>query len=172
MKISTKLPTSAAAFTLVEVALALGLASFCLLTVLGLVPLGVSTSQMASDQMTASSILTHVLADLHATPMTSPPGTAVTSKEYALKLPDNTARTASTAPVFLYFGDSAQQFSVAQTAGTSRYRLSVNFLPSPGGRAAAGVNLVVSWPAIVDPANPATGTPTGRVQVFAALDRN
>ena len=175
MKISITRLKSAAAFTLVEVALAMGLASFCLVAVMGLVPLGVDTSQVASDQTTASSILTHVLSDLRATPMipvSSPQGTTAKSAEYALTIPDNTARTVSTEPVFLYFGDSIQQFSFSPTMGASRYRLTVTYLPTTGGRAATGVSLLVSWPARIDPTKPATGTPAGRVQIFAALDRN
>ena len=159
----------AVAFTLVEVALALGVASFCLVAVMGLVPLGVDFSQVASDQTAAGSIITHVLADLRATPMTSPPGTAATSAEYSVPIP---ASTAASTTVVRYFGDSVQQFSFAPVVGASRYRLTVTFLPAAGGRAATGATLLVTWPALVDPANAATGTPAGRVQIFAALDRN
>ena len=171
MRIAIAPRKTVAAFSLVEVALALGVASFCLVAVLGLVPLGVSTNQMASEQTTASSILTHVLADLRATPTTSPPGSATTSTEYALKIPDNTARGSSTDPAFLFFGSSVQQFSAAQTIGTSRFRLTVIYPPYAGGRAATGVTLMVSWPAQADPTK-STGHPSGRVQTFAALDRN
>ena len=61
----------------------------------------------------------------------------------------------------------------------SRYRLTVTFLPStnvpPTGsvdRSATKVAMVVSWPPLVDPNNPATGKTAGRVQIFASLDRN
>ena len=106
MNLPAKRRTSAA-FSLVEVALATGIAGFCLLAVFGLVPLGVSTGQTASDQIAANSILTHVLADLRATPMTSPPGGAATSKEY--KIPIGT-------PEVLYFGSAGQQFSESTLA--------------------------------------------------------
>ena len=155
-------PRRVAAFTLVEVALAMGVASFCLVAVLGLVPLGVSTGQVASDQTAASDILTHVLADLRATPVTS-----LTSAEYSITIP-----AAGTTPpaTTLYFGSSAQQFSVSATPGVSRYRLTVTFLPRPGGgRTATGATLLVSWPPQI---NPVTGTPTGRVQMYAGLNRN
>ena len=46
MKLSIAQRTSAA-FTLVEVALAMGVASFCLIAVLGLVPLGIDTNRAA-----------------------------------------------------------------------------------------------------------------------------
>ena len=157
----------AAAFSLVEVALALGIAGFCLVTVIGLVPLGVSTEQIASEQAAASSILTHVLADLRATPATLPPGAAATTAVYAVPIPAATA--AAPAPFVRYFGNTLQQFSVAPLSGSSRFRLTVKFLPPPGGRAATLATLLVSWPAQVDPA---TGTPAGHVQFSAALDRN
>ena len=159
-----------AAFTLVEVALAMGIASFCLVVVLGLVPLGIDTSAKASDETVGSSILTHVLADLRATPMTSPPGTEAVSSEYQLKIPAHAATgNASTVLPPIYFGNSAQQFSFSSSAVTARYRLTVTFLPSTGTRSATGVSLLVSWPPQVDPV---TGTPVGRVQIFASLDRN
>lgn len=182
MKLSTSQRKSRAAFSLVEVALALGVAGFCLVAVVGLVPLGVDTGQQASDQAAASSILSHVLADLRATPAVppgSPASTTVKSQQYALTIPDNTvARTE-----YLYFGNSADQFflptseadpgSTPPPGGNSRYRLSVQFLPSTvGGRTATQVSLMVSWPASVNPLPPANGRTIGRVQIFAALDRN
>ncbi len=178
MRYSIAKRTSLAAFTLVEVALAMGVASFCLVAVMALVPLGVDTSQLASDQATASSILTHVLADLRATPTTSPPGQSATSLQYAITIP---AVGATTTPVVRYFGNSAQQFSSTQTQGASRYRLTVNFpnvTPDPNlpagavARTATPISLLVTWPARVDPNTSSTGTPTGRVQIFAGLNRN
>lgn len=171
---------SAAAFSLVEVALALGVASFCLVAVVALVPLGIDTSQMGSDQATASSILTHVLADLRATPMTSPPGAKATSAQYSVVIPAHTVADTPTQPKILYFGNTSQQFSPSLVQGTSRYRLTINFLPPDSDRTApavplrtaTAVTLLVSWPPNVDPNDPKTGTPTGRVQVFAGLDRN
>ena len=158
----------AAAFTLVEVALSLGIAGFCLVTVMGLVPLGVDAGQVSSDQIAAGSILTHVLADLRATPMTSPPGEAVTTAVYTVPIPAH-ADPPPSAPFKLYFGDSVQQYATSRGADTSRYRLSVKFLPPTGGRNATLATLLVTWPAAVDPA---TGTPAGRVQFTTALDRN
>ena len=171
--------TSAAAFSLVEVALALGVASFCLITVVALVPLGVSTGQIASDQSTVASILTHVLADLRATPMTSPPGGQAISTQYGITIPATGATTlgTTTAPTrqVLYFGNSAQEFFFPLTASTtapanSRYRVTVTFFaPASGSREATGVTLLASWPPQTDPS---TGTPTGRVQIYAGLNRN
>ena len=161
---------SAAAFSLVEVALALGIAGFCLVAVVGLLPVGINSNQAAFSQTAAASILSHVLADLRATPATVPPGIAITSAQYAIPIPADTAGGASTTKT-LYFGDSAQQFSFAPQAATSRYRLTVTFPPAAGDRAATFVTLLVSWPAAPDPASP-TAALAGRVQVFGALNRN
>ena len=187
MKRSITQRTSAAAFTLVEVALAMGIASFCLVAVLGLVPLGIDTNLKASDQTACSSIMTHVLADLRATPMTSPPGAAATSAEYALKIPSRSGSDAPTKPTIfatLYFGNTAQQFFFPPPPSTvsplnARYRMTVTYLPSnftsatgAPDKTATGVILLLTWPPAVDPNNPSTGRPAGRVQVFASLDRN
>ncbi len=158
-----------AAFSLVEVALSLGIAGFCLVAVIGLLPVGVNSEQNASEQMAAGSILTHVLSDLRATPITSPPGAAVATAQYAVPIP---ASTKTTSAAFVrYFGDTAQQFTVSPQVGTSRFRLTVNFL-HPSNQSARGATLatlLVTWPPQIDPA---MGTPAGHVQFTAALDRN
>lgn len=41
---------SLAAFSLVEVTLALGVTGFCLIAILGLIPVGISSNQAASEQ--------------------------------------------------------------------------------------------------------------------------
>jgi hypothetical protein len=161
---------SAAAFSLVEVALALGVAGFCLVPLVGLLPLGFTSNQAAFSQTTAASIITHVLTDLRATPATLPPGGATTSAEYSIPIPAD-ASGATPSPATLYFGSSVQQFSFALQPGTSRFRLTVNFLPPAGGRTSTWVTLLVTWPAPINPAGSGGGI-LGRVQVFAALNRN
>ena len=161
----------AAAFSLVEVALALGVASFCLVPLVALLPLGFTTNQSASSQTASASIITHVLADLRATPSSLPPGAATTSAEYSIPIPADAAGGAATSPTTLYFGNSGQQFSFAPKPGSSRYRLTVSFLPPAGDRTSTWVTLLVTWPAPIDPVASPSG-PTGRVQVFAALNRN
>ena len=45
------------AFSLVEVAIALGIAAFCLLAVFGLMPIGVQTNRNATSQSAAANII-------------------------------------------------------------------------------------------------------------------
>ena len=57
---------AAAAFSLVELTLALGLAAFCLITVFALVPVAVLTNRNATSQTAATNIMALTVADLRA----------------------------------------------------------------------------------------------------------
>jgi uncharacterized protein (TIGR02598 family) len=144
------------AFSLVEVTLALGVAGFCFIAVLGLLPVGVQTNQRAISQTAATGILSSVVADLRATP-----AAATTSTQYGIALSASSTTT-------LYF-DSQGQF--ATSAGpNSRYRLTVTIPTNPAGpNAATFAYLRMTWPAAVDPL---TITPGGSSEMFAAFNRN
>src|SRR6476660_9032035 len=69
---------SVAAFSLVEVTLALGIAAFCLIAVFGLMPVGVQTNRNATSQTAATNVIAAVVADLRARP------TANTSSQFCI----------------------------------------------------------------------------------------
>ena len=140
---------SSAAFSLVELTLALGIAAFCLIAVLGLVPVAALTNRNATSQTAATNIIASVIADMRAT-------TSSTSPQYNITF--GTAKT-------LYF-DGAGQFATSLGAN-SRYRVRITFSSSPSGLSYAYVK--ATWPAPVDPV---TTTPSGSVEIFAAFDRN
>jgi uncharacterized protein (TIGR02598 family) len=142
----------AAAFSLVEVTLALGVAGFCLIAVFGLLPIGVQTNQRSLSQTAATAILSSVVADMRATPKTLP-----TSAQYQIQF--GFTKT-------LYF-DGAGQFTTLP-ATNSRYQLNVTF-PSNGGLiyGATYADLKVTWPATATAANA-----TGSSEIFAAFDRH
>ncbi len=155
------------AFSLVEVTLALGVAAFCLIAVFGLLPIGLQTNRNATSQTGATNIIAFVVADLRAN----------------YKTPQNNWRTPLLCMVLgtqttLYF-DSQNRCS-SNLAGSSnlcgngfspvlqtRYRVNVTFPPSTGNLMYTDVK--VTWPAAADPA---TTTPNGSVELFAAFDRN
>jgi uncharacterized protein (TIGR02598 family) len=139
----------AAAFSLVEVTLALGVGAFCLIAVFGLLPVGVQTNQRATSQTATASIMANVVADLRATPTTT-----ATSSQFAITF--GTAKT-------LYF-DGAGQFTTTLGAN-SRYQLNITFPASPTGLKYADVK--VTWPAAATAANA-----SGSSEMFAAFDRN
>lgn len=151
------------AFSLVEVTLALGIAAFCLIAVFGLVPIGVQTNRNATSQTAATNIIASVIADMRAT----------TSSTSSLQY-----RITFGIPKTLYF-DGAGECSVDVNGSTrvdgsawspplqTRCQLNITFPSSPSSLSYADVK--VTWPAAADPA---TITPAGSAEMFAAFDRN
>ncbi|MEY2490893.1 MAG: hypothetical protein QOC70_2835 [Verrucomicrobiota bacterium] len=147
---------SSAGFSLVEVTLALGVAAFCLIALFGLLPLGVQANQNAISQTAAASVLSSVVADLRAAPKTS-----LTSSLYGV--------TFGTTKL-LYFDGEGRSVSSTDPSVNPRYRVTITFPASPiSAFAPTFATLKVTWPALVDPA---TNTPAGFVETFAAFDRH
>jgi Tfp pilus assembly protein PilV len=155
-------------FSLVEVTMALGIAAFCLIAVMGIVPVGVQTNRNAKSQTAATNIMAAVIADLRATPRTNN-----TSLQLAIPFGTNTTR---------YFDSQAQ--CSCDSAGLQRpnpltrscsltwnpalqprYRLDITWSSAPAGLRYADVK--VWWPAAATAANATAAT-----EVFAAFDRN
>jgi uncharacterized protein (TIGR02598 family) len=146
---------STAAFSLVELTLAIGIAAFCLIAVFGLVPVGVQTNRNATSQTAATNILSSVVSDIRA----SPPGQAATAK-YLI----NRAKLTTTT---LYFDGQGQ--STTSPGANSRYRLSVKIANNPFGPVYPNYAwLKVNWPAGVDPLS-TTITPSGSVETVASV---
>jgi uncharacterized protein (TIGR02598 family) len=156
------------AFSLVELTLAIGVAAFCLVAVFGLLPVGVQTNRIATSQTAANHIFTRVIADLRATPATTPRGAAKASVQYGISIPANPVTSVS-ADQIMYFAEDGTFSSSVQA--DSRFRLTVRFLPNDPltapARSSTRVYLRVTWPAAADPSN-ASGTD----EAFAALNRN
>jgi type II secretory pathway pseudopilin PulG len=164
-----KQPASSA-FSLVELTLAIGLISLCLVAVIGLIPVGVQTNRNATSQTAATNIITAVVADLRATPKANS-----TSAQFGIIF--------GTTPRTLYF-DNAGEFS-CDSAGVQkfnpvtgsctdswspplqlRYRLTITWSGCSG---LCYGDLKMTWPAAADPL---TTAPSGSVETFAAFDRN
>jgi len=143
--------SKAAAFSLVEIVLALGVAAFCLIAIFGLMPVGVQTNRNATSQTAATNIMAVIVADLRTTPVA-----ATTSPQFAITF--GTDKT-------LYFDASGQ--ASTSLGADSRYQLNIRWNSAPTGLNYA--DLKVTWPASVDPA---TTRPSGVVEIFAAFDRN
>jgi hypothetical protein len=148
-------------FSLVEVAFALAVAVFCLVTIMGLLPVGLTTGRATTGETAANGILNEVVADLRATGPTSPLGVAATSKQFGIAIP---ATGATSQPQLLYFTPLGVSSSAPTT--DSRYLLTVTFPTTAGGKAATIAIAKLTWP----PAPAAN--PSGVVESFVALDRN
>jgi Tfp pilus assembly protein PilV len=159
------------AFSLVEVTLALGIAAFCLIAVIGIIPVGVQTNRNAASQTAATNIMAAVIADLRATPTTTN-----TSTQFLIGLATNGAQTR-------YFDGQGQcscdiaglqklnPLAVNCSSSWSpalqpRYRLDITWNSAPTGLRYADVT--VRWPAAAATAANASGS----TEVFAAFDRN
>ena len=137
-----------AAFSLVEVTLALGIAAFCLIAVFGLMPVAVLTNRNATSQTAATNVIASVIADMRAT-------TASTSPQYGITF--GTPKT-------LYF-DGTGQFTTSLSAN-SRYQVNVTWSDS-GWNGLRYADIKATWPAAATAANA-----SGSAEMFAAFDRN
>lgn len=141
-----------AAFSLVEVTIAIGVVSFSLLTLFALIPIGLKENQTSASQTAATSVLTKIIADLRAAPKTN-----ASSGRFGITYGTST---------ILYV--DAEGSSGTTLTSTSRYRCTVNFPASPpGSKSATFVDVKVTWPA------PAAVTDAaGSCEMFAAFDRH
>ncbi len=146
------------AFSLVEVTLALGVASFALTAIFGLLPLGLMLSRGAIDQTAASGILSVIAADLRSA---SP--TATKSAQFGITIPANA--TTAGGEMQLFFGDDGEFTTAA--ASDSRFRMSLSFLPGDHPKAPLKAAIQLGWPAAVEPSQA-----TGKVEALVTIDRN
>jgi uncharacterized protein (TIGR02598 family) len=164
------------AFSLVEVTLALGIGAFCLITVLGLIPIAVQTNRNATSQTAANNIIASAIADIRATPTAT-----ATSVQFGINIPTNARTGVDTtcqrcadcwnAQTQVVYFDSAGQVA---TATTGLYRLSFTHVRNTtattnGSAGAILADLSVTWPAQADPCSV---TPSGSVEMLAAFDRH
>lgn len=156
-------------FSLIEVALSIGVASFCLIAVFGLLPIGIKSNRTSTSETTAAGILVNVDLDLRATPPTTPiRGGSTTSLEYQIPIPANPV-TGSISNPPLYFNQEGQVST--SSLSQSRYRLTLTYLAnntgSSGARTATRAHIRITWPAAADPS-----IAEGSLESFASFDRN
>jgi uncharacterized protein (TIGR02598 family) len=164
-----------AGFSLVEVVTALGIAAFCLLTLLGLLAVGVTSNKGTINQSIAVNIATAVAADLRATPLNTQYYTTseiLYSPRFRFTLPYSGMQT-------VYVSDQGTPVTAVGAnlpAGTASYRVTVQGPARPSGtgqRFASPVYILVTWPGAADPT--ALTLPknyTGSFQVVTYLDQN
>ncbi len=154
-------PSSKSGFSLVEIALALGVVVFCMVTIMGLLAVSVTTTHSSSSQTTAANTLNAIAADLESTPnnVTSTTNPQYykgilggTSPVYQIALPVESSpapatpsiganpptppATATTGPTTLYIGDDGSWAATiaalqAKTGVTPLYQLNI-WTTTPG----------------------------------------
>ena len=152
---------SSLSFSLVEVTLALGVAAFCLIAVLGLLPVGLKTQQTSISQTAANALITEIVADLRAS--FRKPGNN-NSSQFGLelkKLPPGQARKYTPDP--LYFAiDGTQQNGSAGAV----YRATITYFSTTDATSTLA-NITISWPATQADLTKVAGS----AEVLAVIDR-
>jgi uncharacterized protein (TIGR02598 family) len=157
-----------AAFSLVEVTLALGVAAFCLITVSGLLPTGLKTQQASVQQTTANHVMTEILGDLRADVRLPPGQYRHLEEDSGFGLHGHWANVY--APDTLYFTNQATMtgtLSPPSAPADAAFRAKITYLFPPNASTSVA-KIIVSWPAQVDPA---ASTPAGSVEAFIAVNR-
>ena len=140
------------AFSLVEVVLALGIATFGILIIVALLPAGIQSTKDSLEETGAINVLSEVVADREATPSFQ------SSTVYQLPALTNTL----VAPVTNFFGITEGN-QISTQLSQSRYRIDyIVTPPTSGSLEPYQIWLKVSWPA------PAT-TPAGFVEGVATF---
>jgi len=158
------------AFSLVEVTLALGVAAFCLIAVLGMLPVGLKTQQAGVQQTKANAIISQITDFLRAD-VRLPPGQASKAQGQWVNLHGHWLAVAI--PDTLFFtNDGDQTGSVTQGAAPPApagavFRATITYLFPPTATTSIA-KISVSWPA---QPNPATTVPAGSAEAFVAVNR-
>jgi len=154
-------------FSLVEVVLALGVAAFCLIAVMGLLPVAINVQKASVQQSKANSIISQIASDLRAD-VRLPPGQASKAQGDWSNLHGHWAQVAT--PDVLYFTNDAKQtgsLNQGTAPSDAAFRATIIYLLPPTTTTSLA-NIKVTWPAPVDPA---TGVPAGSAENFIAVNR-
>ncbi len=145
---ATRIATrSEEAFSLVEVVIAVFVVSFCLVAVLGLLPIGMKSNNDSSSQTAAAGLAMAIASDLRAAPVTNIP---VTSSNYGLTIP--VAGGGASTRTFYLSEDGTTTASA--TALNSRYQATVTITPPASGlKSATAARILLSWPPGASPTN-------------------
>ena len=141
-------PVRRDAFSLVEVVFALAIMSFCLIVLLALLPISLSTIKDASEETAGINVISTVVSDLKATPTAD-----TSSPNYKLTLADAKPQT-------IY----VDQAGKVASASVARYLVTVT-LSSPTDQNTINGVASVSWPA-------QAAKPAATVESFFALNRS
>jgi uncharacterized protein (TIGR02598 family) len=171
-----------AAFSLVEVALALGIAAFCLLTLFGLLSVGINNNQVSIEQSAAVGIGAALAADMRNTALPPAPSTTdQTTAYYGLTIPANPASTISSADThFIYLRQDGSRAGAQDQAldptQNPRYLATIYYTSSgtatsggPAPKNAVQARMLITWPPQASPTSVAVA---GTFETITTVPRN
>ncbi len=152
--------SSTQGFSLVEVTLALGVASFTLMSILGLLSVGMGAQQTSSRETIATNLALGIMADLIEVP-----NTAAIALQPALTTKSSRYGVDVTQPITTIYLD--QSGTLVTSAAQATFKATISLTkPATGERTDSYGTITISWPPEV------VAPTTGLVTVFVALDRN
>jgi hypothetical protein len=168
-------------FSLVELAIAVGVTSFCLLTLLALLPTGLRSADSASRQSTAINIGNGIFADLKTTAAyaaANSSGSLPLTTRYNLNIPTSTGPTPSGVQYALYLDNNGNDLDIhgnVLAASQAQFLAILTLLPQATSsttplaglpKPAVLAQLLIAWPAAAS-ANPPlvspSATPTAHI---------
>jgi uncharacterized protein (TIGR02598 family) len=154
---------SRTAFSLVEVTVALGIAGFCLIAVIGLIPTGLKTQQTSIDQGIANGIITQIIGDLRAAFRKPGNGNSSQFGVELKKFPPGQVQKYTPDP--LYFAmDGTQENGPA----TAAFRATITYYSTSTTDVTTTLaSITISWPATQSDLTKVAGS----VQTLAVIDR-
>ena len=160
-------PAIDAGFSMVGMVVALGVAAFALLAVMGILPVGLKTQQASVNQTKANAVLAQIVDDLRAD-VRLPPGQASKAQGDWSNLHGHWVAVAT--PDTLYFTAEANyinnSLNAATAPATAVFRATITYLFPPTATTSIA-KITVSWPAAQSDLTKVAGS----VDMFAAVNR-
>ena len=176
-------PPQRRGFSLVEVTVAIAILSFCLLTLLALLPAGLISTTDSLQKTSAAGITSQIAADLRDTPLASSANPTPTSPRYGLTLDTSSTTTAVGSTNTFYLDDTGNPTGAINGAITSTSIYKATVVVTVPKMANAGsayfsnrptfVRIILTWPAQED--RTAGALPShfqGSYESDTAVDRN
>jgi type II secretory pathway pseudopilin PulG len=157
-----------AAFSLVEVVLAIGVAAFALIAILGMFPVAVKTQQAGVEQTKANAIISYIIDELRAD-VRLPKGLASQAQGDWSILHGHWAAVAQ--PDTMFFTNDLQLISVVHGSGPPApagavFRATLYYMKPPTLTTSIA-QITVSWPATQSDLTQVAGS----IDMFAAVNR-
>jgi uncharacterized protein (TIGR02598 family) len=121
---------SNAAFSLVEIVIAIGIASFSLISMLGLLPVGLSNTHTATTQTGAMNLMTALSADIRT----------ATSGSSSIRFGINPTKTSAQT---LYFDESGNVTDLQNS--NARYKVMIQAVWQPSSNETVN-RITITWP--------------------------
>ncbi len=155
-------------FSLVEVVLAMGVTSFCLLSTLALLPISLASSRDTLQKTTAASIVAEVSSDMRQSSVTVGSGASAYQASPRFQI------NGSAGTSVLYFGSDDSFVNATGAAspvtGNWLYRATVTVGTTTSG-STVPVRILVTWPAMADAnSSQAPANYTGSLDISTAVN--